>query len=333
MKKNVDDSLSRAQQLIQAITGDQKLTPGLRKQLLMWLLDVPEGGVAEDALGRWAEDNITPVITAPDRAERRSFRSLAARLGLSLPTVYRSARLRRVALRVAAVLVPVAIALGASFFITDEAEYRVLAVEEGAQETFELPDGSTVMVEGPSRLTYPGDFADNRDVELDGRAFFKVTSDPRYPFTVRHDEMEVTVLGTEFGVSARSDAGAMQVVLDKGSVAVRHGEQRVVLDPGNKLTLDKTSFRMELTEVSAGEMLRLRGEKLSIDRMSVRDALRLTADYFGKELRVDPDVPTSETISLVLPEHASLETVLSTIDHISDSLECHIEGDLIHVTR
>lgn len=345
MKENVNDSLTRAEQLIRIIAGDKQLNPGLHEQLRDWLLDIPEGGAAEEAICRWAEENISAKTTAPDRAERRSFRVLAARLGLMvgkksrpfvpLPTRRKATPPSRVALRTAAILGAAAIILGMVFIVYDGkgTQYSVFAVEEGGKKTFELTDGSTVMMEGPSRLKYPDNFADNRSVELDGKAFFSVAPDPLHPFTVRHGAMEVTVLGTEFGVIARSDTETMQVLLDKGSVAVRHGEKQVVLDPGKKLTLDKTSTRMELTEAGPGEMLRARGEGLSIDQMPIEDALRLIAGYFGKELRIEPGVSTADNISLVLPERASLETVIATVNHISDSLECHIEGDMIRVSR
>ncbi len=55
-----------------------------------------------------------------------------------------------------------------------------------SQKMVLLPDGSTVFLNGHTRLTYPGKFsAKTRVVSIQGEAFFKVKKNKRIPFIVK----------------------------------------------------------------------------------------------------------------------------------------------------
>ena len=58
-----------------------------------------------------------------------------------------------------------------------------------------LPDGSEVMLNHFSSLSYPKSFKGNqRDVTLSGEAFFNVTKNPKQPFIVSAEMVKVQVL-------------------------------------------------------------------------------------------------------------------------------------------
>ena len=93
---------------------------------------------------------------------------------------------------------------------------RVIA---GNAETKEisLPESSQVIVNADSRLVYnKNKFNDDRELKLDGEAFFKVK--PGSHFTVKTDQGTVTVLGTSFNVISRP--GIFEVSCHTGKVLV-----------------------------------------------------------------------------------------------------------------
>ena len=57
-----------------------------------------------------------------------------------------------------------------------------------------------------------------RQVELDGEAYFDVKHNEDNPFVVGTKSMNVTVLGTEFNVSAYSDIEEFNIALLRGSI-------------------------------------------------------------------------------------------------------------------
>ncbi len=123
------------------------------------------------------------------------------------------------------------------------------AYQTGYQETktFQLPDGTEVMLNAHSRLQVAPDVetAAVREVWLEGEAFFTVNpsvlAGHAQSFVVHTSQLEVEVLGTEFNVKSRS--GSTQVMLEEGSVKVARPEtqEHLLMAPG------------ELVEVAAAD--------------------------------------------------------------------------------
>ncbi|WP_375324058.1 FecR family protein [Flagellimonas sp. GZD32] len=99
---------------------------------------------------------------------------------------------------------------------------NTISVPYGTTLSVTLQDGSVVMLNSGSSLTYPSSFApmDTREVVLNGEAFFEITKNPDKPFIVKTETMYTQVFGTVFNVSAYQEDGTSQVVLVEGSVGV-----------------------------------------------------------------------------------------------------------------
>lgn len=65
-----------------------------------------------------------------------------------------------------------------------------------------LPDGSQVILNANSSISYSEDFKQNRKLKLIGEAFFKVVKNPKSPFVVETSQFKTKVLGTSFNVKA-----------------------------------------------------------------------------------------------------------------------------------
>lgn len=97
--------------------------------------------------------------------------------------------------------------------------YQTLYVPAGQRAELTLPDSTKVWLNAHSTLVYPVNFRQgSRQVELDGEAYFDVRHEDERPFIVKTKSMDVRVLGTEFNVSAYSDAAEFSVSLLRGSV-------------------------------------------------------------------------------------------------------------------
>ncbi len=98
----------------------------------------------------------------------------------------------------------------------------------GAQQSITLNDGSSVTLNSKSRLTYAKNWNFNRDVFLEGEAFFKITKGDE--FEVNTPSGSVSVLGTAFNVIARNDF--FEVICYEGKVRVQQNGQETILTPG-----------------------------------------------------------------------------------------------------
>lgn len=134
-------------------------------------------------------------------------------------------------MRIAAVLV---IGFGLFFSYNTFTPSTELA-ENGKQTTFLLPDNSEVVLNSGSQIDYSKwNWDDNRKLELNGEAYFKVAKGKK--FEVNTNLGKVSVLGTQFNVKARKDR--FDVVCFEGKVKVNFNAQEVILTPGQMVSFE-----------------------------------------------------------------------------------------------
>lgn len=103
----------------------------------------------------------------------------------------------------------------------DQQPWLSVIVPSGQRANVVLPDGTNVWLNARTQLRYPGVFSgDKREIELNGEAYFEVTSDREKPFIVHTDKCEIEVLGTKFNVDAYADSEDFTAALIEGSVRV-----------------------------------------------------------------------------------------------------------------
>lgn len=120
----------------------------------------------------------------------------------------------------------------------------------GSRVAFSLPDGTKGMLNSGSTLEYSLPFSGKRDVTLSGEAWFEVTHDEKHPFSVDAGNLDLTVLGTAFNVSAYPDENYTEVVLENGSIMVnsdRYAEGMVMM-PSERFVFQNGKASRSLTD-------------------------------------------------------------------------------------
>ena len=133
-------------------------------------------------------------------------------------------------LRVAAVI---AVLLSGAYFYLNSLDEHYTT--EFAQQTeIVLPDASEVLLNAGSELSYSEkNWEDNRNLELNGEAYFKVAKGKQ--FTVSTAAGKVTVLGTQFNVESRKDF--FEVTCYEGLVSVMYNGINKKLPAGNSFVV------------------------------------------------------------------------------------------------
>jgi transmembrane sensor len=177
-----------------------------------------------------------------------------------------------------------------------------------------LSDGSEVVLEKNSRLTYAANFSSGkREVYLEGNAFFNITRNPARPFIVYTQTIVTKVLGTSFYVKAMSSDATASVVVKTGKVSVFQREnftntdagsstlkgmvvtpnQQVVYDIGNeqmsKSLVEKPVMAKEATTYS-----------FEFDDTPAAEVFKKLQEAYGIPIVMDEEVMTSCTISASL---------------------------------
>lgn len=100
----------------------------------------------------------------------------------------------------------------------------------------ELPDGSNIILNKHSALSYPSRFRGNsREVKLKGEGFFSIKPNKDKPFIVTVNDFTVTVLGTSFNIRETPDSTV--IVVETGIVRVNGKDSQLELKAGEKTTI------------------------------------------------------------------------------------------------
>ncbi|HEY5507801.1 MAG TPA: FecR domain-containing protein [Paludibacter sp.] len=120
---------------------------------------------------------------------------------------------------------------------TDRQVSSTIYAPLGARVSFNLPDGTTGMLNSGSHLSYSLPFNNNRQVKLEGEAWFEVSRDENHPFEISTGNSTVKVLGTSFNMSAYPVENYVEVVLQQGKVEFldNKGDEKVTMLPSERL--------------------------------------------------------------------------------------------------
>ena len=123
----------------------------------------------------------------------------------------------------------VALMIGVFFVLWNRTE--TISAEYGQQLTYTLPDGSSVILNAGSEISFQhSGWINDREVQVEGEAFFEVEKGS--PFEVTSALGTVEVLGTSFNVYAREEKFSVACFTGKVKVSDEKGQDAHVLIPG-----------------------------------------------------------------------------------------------------
>ena len=199
--------------------------------------------------------------------------------------------LRTELIKIAAV---VAITLGGSYFYYQSSlekelmAMQTITVPAGQRINITLVDGTNVWLNARTSLSYSVKFGkNNRQVVLDGEAYFDVTKDKSKPFIVQTDNYNVEVLGTQFDVNAYSETGEFETTLMSGSVKVASASdstQKITLKPNNKVYLQ--DGKLHVTAVDDYNPYRWKEGLICFKNETFTSIMKDFEKYYGLTIQV-----------------------------------------------
>lgn len=123
--------------------------------------------------------------------------------------------------------------------VTEHLVTSMIYAPMGSRVSFNLPDGTTGMINSGSQLSYSIPFTNNRNIKLEGEAWFEVKSDEEHPFEISAGNSTVKVLGTSFNLSAYPAENYVEVVLEKGKMEFLDNinKEKVTILPSERLVV------------------------------------------------------------------------------------------------
>lgn len=200
-------------------------------------------------------------------------------------------QLMRYAAFLAVPLLLTSLVLGYLYFQKPELaeKYAEVTAATGSVIRYELPDHSVVWLNSGSTLRYPTVFrSDNRNVELNGEAYFEVEADNERPFYVNtRYGLTVYVYGTRFNVTAYEDDSNIETVLEKGKVNVISPDRKTIMQlaPGEQLLYNKQSQKLIKNKVDIYEKVAWKDGKLIFRNASLDDIFKRLSRHFNVDIQ------------------------------------------------
>ena len=196
-------------------------------------------------------------------------------------------------------------------------------------ETFKvvLSDGTEVLLNSDSRLSYPTVFkGKERVVSLEGEAYFNVTKNTEHPFIVKSGNVQVRVLGTEFNMCSYTPDN-VRVTLIEGKVAVSDtcSLQTVEMKPGQSAQL-VSDGTFAVDEVDTETFLYWKEGFFYFDDVALVDMMK----EIGKWYNIDIEFRNSEIMNLRMHFLANRQQKVSDLIELLNRMErihVYLEGE------
>ena len=176
----------------------------------------------------------------------------------------------------------------------------------GAISRIRLTDGSEIILNAGSFLRYNNAYGHtNRDVYLEGEAYFKVRSDSSLPFNVNTGSLLIQARGTTFNVKAYADEKTIETTLIEGRVAlVAEGKNEKSLEtylvPNQKAIFLKDSRTVNFSDVLDSESGTSTGSSVGDKKLIVSPSVdtRQITSWINNELIIKNERLESLTVKL-----------------------------------
>lgn len=204
----------------------------------------------------------------------------------------------------------------------------------GQKLKIQLPDGTRVILNSGSALSFPEKFDDaTREVNLTGEAFFEVSPDINRPFKVYSGSSVTTVIGTVFNINDRNE-GVAEVTLTEGKVKVsllQKYENDVVLVPGEMAIASSLSGSLLIKEVDISEITSWKDGVIIFKKKQLSDIFSQLENWYNVKIEVDKRLKCDRDVSGVF-NNENLENILSGLSFSFD-FQFEIKGDEVKIGK
>ena len=202
----------------------------------------------------------------------------------------------------------------------EKVQYVDITASVGSVVRYELPDNSVVWLNSGSTLRYPTVFrGEEREVDLQGEAYFDVQTDKKHPFYVNTPSgIRVYVYGTRFNVSAYESEDYVEAVLESGHVSVFmpvYGTSET-LHPGERLLFDKKALQYMKSEVDVSEKTAWKDGKLIFRNTSLDEMLKRLSRHFNVDIHFNNKSGKNYTFRATFRN----ESLFQILDYLSKSV-------------
>lgn len=192
-----------------------------------------------------------------------------------------------------------------------ELVYNTLYVPKGKTFKVQLSDGTKIIVNADTEITYPVNFlpSKEREIRLRGEAYFQVAKDSLRPFIAHTRNQKVRVYGTTFNIKAYPEDLFDKTVLVEGLVGVSTGESEVRIIPG-EMASTRRGGELEVQEVDIDRYTAWTQDRLVFKSDRFEEIIKVLERKFDVEIDNKYEELNAEKFTAKFNHEKKLEQIL-----------------------
>ena len=215
-------------------------------------------------------------------------------------------------LKIASVIV---LLLASGFFMKNyfaSNEFTSITTASNETKSIVLPDGSTVSLNENSKIKYANNFSE-RNVTLQGEAFFEVAKDKNNPFSIKTRYTETTVLGTSFNIDANNE-DEIKVALITGKIKFKTAKNAVVLNPGEKISYNNYDQSIQLVKKGTENEMAWKTNILVFDNTAISKVVSILENHYDTKIVLKEKTELACSFSGTF-ENEKIEKIIEAISY------------------
>lgn len=184
-----------------------------------------------------------------------------------------------------------------------------------------LPDGSTVLLNEGSQLSYASVFGKEvREVNLVGEGYFDVKHHPSIPFRVVTGKVTTTVLGTAFNINAYPDQNEIKVTVTRGKVKVSDDHQTFgVITKDQQIAINTVTNTPVQSTLNSESLQDWTSQYLILDDVSFEEAVNTISQKYGVEILIKNELLRRCRITATFLHNENLDQILAVVTSVVEA--------------
>lgn len=205
--------------------------------------------------------------------------------------------------------------------------FNTLVVPAKEDYKIVLSDGTTVWLNSASSLRFPFAFnGSNREVYLEGEAYFKVAHRPQQPFIVHTGHTDIRVYGTSFNINGY-EKSQLRASLVEGRISAYADGDSVKLQPGMEVVSNGNDLHTGSFESSA--TLSWMEGLYYFSNIPLQDISGILSRWFDTKVVFDNPATAKSMVSGVI-EKGKLEDFLENLK-AATGIRHHWKGGILYL--
>ena len=178
-----------------------------------------------------------------------------------------------------------------------------------------LDDGSLVHLNYNTRIIYPERFGKgDRNVILEGEAYFMIAKDKSRPFVVHTPSGEIKVYGTEFNVNTMHEDASTSVALVKGSIGVtpKGGKERI-MKPGEEATFNAQTSFFTIQSVNVDPYIAWNTGDFFFHEWTLQQIMDVMAKWYNVSVEFSDEEVAGKKLNGIFSRYSDIQEIMETI--------------------